>query len=60
MSNHNDDLFDLDPSDDDLAAVEDVQDTDDSTYEDDYLNWDDNVRDDRYADNGIPSWSVWA
>ena len=58
----NDDL-DFDPTADDLAEVEDLaDDLLDVDDEDDYsyLDFDANVRDDRYSNSGVPAWSAWA
>lgn len=59
MTNTETDLIDLDPTDEDILALEADEDSD--TPEDDFdLDFDSNYRDDRYADDGIPSWSAWA
>lgn len=54
-------MLDNDPTLDDLDALEPVEDTSTTKEENDAF-WDDdeNLADERYAGNGIPSWSVWA
>jgi hypothetical protein len=50
--------FDLDPTDDDLATVEPVTDSDDFDEWDDDFSY--SATDDRYEGSGIPKWSAWA
>jgi len=63
MSNHDADLLDLDPTDDDLfASVEDDGDDEPTATDDFDLDFDSNYEDDRYSQgsNGMPSWSLFA
>lgn len=65
-------LSDVDgPTDADLAAVEPVEDVTDwesllepvltiKVVDEDFWNEDENVHDDRYDGQGVPSWSAWA
>jgi hypothetical protein len=50
------------PTDDDLQAVTPVEPDQTITQADADAYWDadENVRDDRYDGDGIPSWSIWA
>jgi len=59
MNTNENDLIDLDPTDADLFAQVDEDAEPAAEVEDDFLNWDENVSDDRDRD-GIPSWSAWA
>jgi hypothetical protein len=61
MSNHDTDLTDLDPTDDDLALAEtEVFDAAEASEVDDDLDFDSNYEDDRYSGTGKPSWSLFA
>lgn len=60
MSINENDLLDLDPTDADLFAEVDEDEEPTAPAEDDDLDFDSNYEDDRYASDGIPSWSAWA
>lgn len=55
--------FDFDPTEADLASVEDFDlDLTVEDEEEDFDTWEDDYspRDDRYDGSGVPSWSAWA
>lgn len=55
-------MLEENPTDVDIETVEPVEDDVAITpvENDDFWNEDDNYVDERYAGNGIPSWSAWA
>jgi len=60
MTNTENDLLDLDPTEDDLLAPVEDDESPVVSDEDDDLDFDANYEDERYASDGIPSWSAWA